>query len=508
MADTPIPIADLPTVIPGEYDYVVVAQLGNARKALAPEVTAAAAALSVGLDGLLATKGAEFDADAAVVLTSLGYLPPVLYAAGISLTSTHQTVERNGAIYAPLAAQLPFTTSGTFETAKFRLIQGQGSSMSGTITYTGGDGIFLKVDGDNLDPSVESRDFNFSVVSNPGANGVGVRGNSVARMGWNMASNGTREDPTDAACYLSFEQHYFQSGEFAFEVHLEGQTTAGVPFRPMGFFIPKDGSKIDMTLQLGTLTANRSDGTLALLWNLDTGEFYTSGAIEFPGNNVPTLKQRNAANTAYLNLPYFNVDNRMQLEGSIHCFGGASATDSVHPKTFLYFGCNATNADTIFLDMIAGGSITGSAHAGRFVGIPSADWKLEIWNQRNSSGANAVLQLHVASVTAGDPKTVYTIEGDASSWQAGVDNSDSSIFKWSRGALGTSVQASLTIDGHFTVAGSLKPKSYTLAGATSALAATLGAGAIIYVSNESGGAVMAFSDGTNWKRVTDRATIS
>lgn len=32
--------------------------------------------------------------------------------------------------------------------------------------------------------------------------------------------------------------------------------------------------------------------------------------------------------------------------------------------------------------------------------------------------------------------------------------------------------------------------------------------ALIYVSNEAGGAVVAFSDGTNWRRVTDRAIIS
>lgn len=31
---------------------------------------------------------------------------------------------------------------------------------------------------------------------------------------------------------------------------------------------------------------------------------------------------------------------------------------------------------------------------------------------------------------------------------------------------------------------------------------------LIYVSNESGGAVPAFSDGTNWRRVTDRAVVS
>lgn len=47
-------------------------------------------------------------------------------------------------------------------------------------------------------------------------------------------------------------------------------------------------------------------------------------------------------------------------------------------------------------------------------------------------------------------------------------------------------------------------RSYTVAGLPSAATA----GQMIYVSNESGGAVPAFSDGTNWRRVTDRAIVS
>lgn len=51
----------------------------------------------------------------------------------------------------------------------------------------------------------------------------------------------------------------------------------------------------------------------------------------------------------------------------------------------------------------------------------------------------------------------------------------------------------------------LIPASYTVAGVPSAAS---NARRIIYVSNESGGAVLAFSDGTSWRRVTDRAVIS
>lgn len=63
-----------------------------------------------------------------LVLAAAGYAPPVVYAAGISMTLQTQTVSYNGDTYAPKQSELPFTTSGTFETAKFRLIQGVASA--------------------------------------------------------------------------------------------------------------------------------------------------------------------------------------------------------------------------------------------------------------------------------------------------------------------------------------------------------------------------------------------
>lgn len=47
--------------------------------------------------------------------------------------------------------------------------------------------------------------------------------------------------------------------------------------------------------------------------------------------------------------------------------------------------------------------------------------------------------------------------------------------------------------------------SYTVASVPTAASYT---GGMIYVTNETGGAVPAFSDGTNWRRVTDRAIVS
>ena len=79
--------------------------------------------------------GLAFTVDGRLAVNNLGifdpgrgYEPPVAYGAGIDMLDASQTVEYLGEVYAPVLADLPFTTSGTFETAKFRLIQGVAST--------------------------------------------------------------------------------------------------------------------------------------------------------------------------------------------------------------------------------------------------------------------------------------------------------------------------------------------------------------------------------------------
>jgi Protein of unknown function (DUF2793) len=63
-------------------------------------------------------------------------------------------------------------------------------------------------------------------------------------------------------------------------------------------------------------------------------------------------------------------------------------------------------------------------------------------------------------------------------------------------------------DALVLTAASGTPRLPTAAKAALPSAATAGGGAVIYVPDESGGAVLAFSDGAAWRRVTDRATVS
>jgi len=71
---------------------------------------------------------------------------------------------------------------------------------------------------------------------------------------------------------------------------------------------------------------------------------------------------------------------------------------------------------------------------------------------------------------------------------------------------GVNVFHNLAVNGPVTSIEYMRPAAYTVA--TLPTAAASEAGAMIYVSDEVGGSVMAFFDGTNWRRMTDRAVVS
>jgi len=97
--------------------------------------------------------------------------------------------------------------------------------------------------------------------------------------------------------------------------------------------------------------------------------------------------------------------------------------------------------------------------------------------------------------TAGDDKLHLKVSPDGASWTEAlvVDQATGNI------GIGLGSPASkLDVDGPVRV------RSYTVAGLPSAAEA----GQVAFVSDETGGATLAFSDGTAWRRVADRAVVS
>ncbi|MFC6689662.1 DUF2793 domain-containing protein [Jhaorihella thermophila] len=121
---------------------------------------------------------------------------------------------------------------------------------------------------------------------------------------------------------------------------------------------------------------------------------------------------------------------------------------------------------------------------------------------RNTGGSGGASFRMVDAASLGDWKAGITAGGDfrLRDQRAGQDCIHISTDTGHVGISNTSPTAPLDVGGGVRLGSSTV--------ATLPSAADLGAGTLIYVSDESGGPVIAFSDGTNWRRMTDRAVVS
>ena len=90
----------------------------SASDALASK-NAAAGQVQDTIEAIQANAQSQIDA----ALTQIGYLPPVPYASGLSVTNPMMTVEYGGTVYAPIPSATPFTT-GSWDSSKWRVVQG------------------------------------------------------------------------------------------------------------------------------------------------------------------------------------------------------------------------------------------------------------------------------------------------------------------------------------------------------------------------------------------------
>jgi hypothetical protein len=128
----------------------------------------------------------------------------------------------------------------------------------------------------------------------------------------------------------------------------------------------------------------------------------------------------------------------------------------------------------------------------------SADVQLKLNKHSSGDTASVVFQTgHSGRAelgTTGDDKFHLKVSADGATWTEAlvVDPATGNV-----GVGGASPAARLDVDG------TIKLKSYTL----STLPPATTPGQLAYVSDETGGPILAFSDGTDWRRVTDRAVV-
>jgi Protein of unknown function (DUF2793) len=117
----------------------------------------------------------------------------------------------------------------------------------------------------------------------------------------------------------------------------------------------------------------------------------------------------------------------------------------------------------------------------------------------NHDGAGHQLKINKAS--ASNTGSLLWQTGFSGRAELGLTGDDNLHLK-------VSADGTLWRDALVLAAATGTPRVPTVVKAALPSAAAAGAGGLIHVSDESGGAVLAFSDGAAWRRVTDRATIS
>lgn len=115
--------------------------------------------------------------------------------------------------------------------------------------------------------------------------------------------------------------------------------------------------------------------------------------------------------------------------------------------------------------------------------------------------AGAGHQQKINKSAAGQTASTLYQTGYSGRAEIGLTGDDNLRFK-------VSANGSAWIDALVIPAATGTPRVRSLAKASLPAAGTSGAGALVHVTDEAGGAVLAFSDGTNWRRVTDRAVVS
>jgi hypothetical protein len=108
--------------------------------------------------------------------------------------------------------------------------------------------------------------------------------------------------------------------------------------------------------------------------------------------------------------------------------------------------------------------------------------------------------------TEGNPSTGVSATEFTADWMNAIQNEvENVIVTGAGGTLNKASNAQLLAAIVTVIARNLTPESFTVSGLPSAAS---NARRIVYVSNESGGAVLAFSDGAQSRRCTDRVVVS
>lgn len=237
----------------------------------------------------------------------------------------------------------------------------------------------------------------------------------------------------------------------------------------------------------------------------DSGAGKRHPQLFFDTNNRATAFQKDVAGSAYLPLPYRNSNDNHHLGGgALYLVTGTQATPL---GVTCAFALNVTSASANQSAMnISCGSVTGDFNSIDVSGAISGKMTHNLYN----NAGTVLVNLAVLNGAGSDAIIGFTNDGGGGSFSLGYDNTGDTLrCEGSYRSVGNDSNLYWECQPTAGVTYFAKPpKLPSRAKAALPAAATVGAGAMAFCTDESGGAVPVFSDGTDWRRVTDRAVVS
>jgi hypothetical protein len=246
-----------------------------------------------------------------------------------------------------------------------------------------------------------------------------------------------------------------------------------------------------------------------------TGTFGVSGNVA--GGNISTAGQVIA--TGNITGGNLLTSGNIIDTGAISIITAAAGNVNLAPN-----GTNTLVATTTGANITGTLGVTGNITGGNILGNGAGLTGINAFSNISVTGGNSAVADSIAdtlTLTAGSGITLVMDSGTDTLTIAASSGSEIFVDGADFGTVTETVTASddlgsvteaVTAEsdlGTIVTSGLIYPDQFVLPSfTTTTLPSASVVGAMIYVTNESGGAVPAFADGTNWRRVTDRAIVS
>lgn len=457
---------------------------------------------------------------------STGPLDETIIVAGDSGTHTDPVVGgtvSNSGRFARRAGGLERIDDYTATAQKFII-----SAVPPAAPTSGVNQIGMQLDTPNRDEAGAPSTVRFSLIFNHGpyaANSQGagqpIYSNNVVGVGWNLAPALTLIDSTKGGPSIRIEHRFkvqtrdpansgawIDGSEFHHSMRTIG--SGGIEFRPISIYAPFNtadwayDSSISFQSAIYALADGHRNVHVTLAWegtSTAPKQIFLSNKVRVnhEGNGSAWLYQNNAELNALLPLSYLNAQNHLQISQPIYApIEAASANNALGIQSLLTLQGTSGFTTGARLAYVTANSITGSATC--YEAELSASTRFEGFRVRNSHASGTSGGRIIGN---GNLYLDFYREAAFKRWGMGLRSDDT--FAIGQQEQGVEVADAIRINFTTLQTSFLYPPklpSYTVAGLPNPT--TVGAGSEAFCTNETGGAVPVFSDGTNWRRVTDR----